>query len=52
MLQGDHPRVYKRIIESGADLIVVDYLNSFYTHLETGNIDTPPPRVPKNAECL
>ena len=47
--QADHPRIYQRIIEVGADLLMLDYIDSFYTYLETGNIDTPPPIPPFNA---
>jgi len=47
--QADHPRSYQRIIEVGADLFMLDYIDSFYTYMETGNIDTPPPKSPRNS---
>ena len=50
--QADHPRVYQAMIEVGVDLLMLDHIDSFYTYLETGNIDTPPSEIPKNAEYL
>jgi glycerophosphoryl diester phosphodiesterase len=50
--QSDRARVYQNIIELGTDMFMLDYIDSFYTYLETGNTDTPIPPPPKNAEYL
>lgn len=50
--QSDRAFFYKKIIELGADMFMLDYIDDFYTYLETGNTDTPSPQPPKNAEYL
>lgn len=52
LIQADHPRVYQKMIGLGVDFMMLDHIDSFYTYLETGNIDTPPSEVAKNAEWL
>jgi len=50
--QSDRALFYQNIIELGADMFMLDYIDDFYTYLETGNTDTPSPQPPKNAEYL
>lgn len=47
---GDRAATYKKFIDRGVDMLMLDYIEDFYTYLETGNIDTPGPPAPKNAE--
>jgi glycerophosphoryl diester phosphodiesterase len=50
--QADRALTYKKVIDAGVDIFMLAYIDSFYTYLETGNIDTPIPNPPKNAEYL
>jgi glycerophosphoryl diester phosphodiesterase len=50
--QADRAFFYQNFIELGADMFMLDYIESFYTYLETGNTDTPSPQQPKNSEYL
>jgi hypothetical protein len=50
--QSDRALFYQNFIELGADMFMLDYIDDFYTYLETGNTDTPSPQPPKNAEYL
>lgn len=52
LYQADRAMTYQKIIDAGVDIFMLDYIDSFYTYLETGNIDTPVPKPPKNAEYL
>lgn len=42
LVQSDHHHFYQRAINEGVDIFMLDHIDSFYSYLETGDLDTPP----------
>jgi glycerophosphoryl diester phosphodiesterase len=42
LVQSDHHHGYRRMIDTGVDILMLDHIDSFYSYLDTGDMDTPP----------
>jgi glycerophosphoryl diester phosphodiesterase len=42
LVQSDHHHSYRHMIDMGVDILMLDHIDSFYSYLETGNLDSPP----------
>jgi glycerophosphoryl diester phosphodiesterase len=42
LLQSDHHHTYKLMMDKGVDIFMLDHIDSFYSYLETEDLDSPP----------
>jgi len=45
----DHPQVYRRLVDAGVDIIMLDHFDALNDYLATGNTDVPLQDFPPNA---
>jgi glycerophosphoryl diester phosphodiesterase len=45
----DHPKIYRRLVDAGLDLIMLDHFDVLNDYLATGNVDVPSLDFPPNA---
>ena len=41
LVQYDHHHAYKKLIDMGVDIVMLDHIDSFYEYLKTGDLSTP-----------
>jgi glycerophosphoryl diester phosphodiesterase len=42
LVQSDHHHTYKLMMDKGVDIFMLDHIDSFYSYLETEDLDSPP----------
>lgn len=48
LVQYDHHHAYKKFMDAGADILMLDHIDTYYNYLETGDLSTPAaPPLPK-----